>query len=70
MDALNFDNCLLKAGVQVICPILVYIFNLSISTGIVPKDWKSALVTPIFKGTGPKNDPSNYRPISVLPTIS
>ena len=70
MDALDFDNCLLKAGLQVICPILVYIFNLSISTGIVPKDWKSALVTPIYKGTGPKNDPSNYRPISVLPTIS
>ena len=70
MDALDFDNCLLKAGVQVICHILVYIFNLSILTGIVPKKWKSALVTPIYKGTGHKNDPSNIMPISVLNTIS
>ena len=28
---------------------LTHIFNLVISKGIIPKDWKSARVTPIFK---------------------
>ena len=26
--------------------------------------------TPIYKGTGPKCDKSNFRPISLLPTLS
>ena len=38
------------------------IFNLSMSTGIVPKDWNIANVTPIFK-KGAKGRPSNYRPV-------
>ena len=69
MDDLEIDNKLLKEAATVICPFLSFLFNLSIATAIVPKDWKSALVTPIYKGTGPQNNPSNYRPISVLPTI-
>ena len=34
-----------------------------------PSQLKQAKVLPIFKG-GTKSDPSNYRPISILPTIS
>ena len=48
---------------------LTHIFNLVISTGIIPKDWKSARVTPIFKADS-KVDPANYRPISVLSVIA
>ena len=33
-------------------------------------DWKLALVTPIYKGKGAKNEPSNYKPISITPIIS
>ena len=44
---------------------LTHIFNLVISKGIIPKDWKSARVTPLFKADW-KVDPANYRPISVL----
>ncbi len=42
--------------------------NLSIQTGIIPKNWKLARVTPIFK-EGDRVDPLNYRPISVLPVL-
>ena len=35
-------------------------------TGQVPKDWKIARITPIYKGKGPKTEPTNYRPISVV----
>jgi len=36
---------------------------------MIPSEWKSAKVTPIYK-SGNKSDPNNYRPISVLPLIS
>ena len=32
----------------------------------MPKSYKRALVTPIYKGEGDKLDPGNYRPISIL----
>jgi hypothetical protein len=40
------------------------IFRKSIDTGQVPKDWKIARVTPIFK-KGIKSLASNYRPVSL-----
>lgn len=43
--------------------------NTSFTLGIFPDCLKSALVTPIFKGGDP-NLPSNFRPISLLPTLS
>ena len=45
------------------------IFNESFALGIFPDHIKLAVITPMFKG-GSKLDVSNYRPVSVLPTIS
>lgn len=45
------------------------IANLSISKGLFPSIWKSAVVTPIFKGGDPQVL-GNYRPISILPIVS
>merc|ERR1711942_145517 len=38
--------------------------------GHFPDHWKIAHVTPIFKRVGSKNIKSNYRPISILPSLS
>ena len=43
---------------------LVVIFQRSIETGRVPKDWNGANVCPLFK-KGDKSIASNYRPISL-----
>ena len=39
------------------------------NTGVFPFDSKDARVSPLHKN-GVKNDPSNYRPISVIPAVS
>ena len=38
--------------------------------GHFPDQWKIANITPIFKRSGSKDSKLNYRPISILPTLS
>ena len=45
----GIPTCLLKLSFTFIASSLTHIFNLVISTGIIPKDWKSATVTPNFQ---------------------
>ena len=40
---------LLKEISSIICPVLVHIFNLSLSTGVVPDKLKVAKVVPVYK---------------------
>jgi len=49
--------------------IVVILINTSIVEGKVPKEFKIAKMIPVFKPNA-KDDISNYRPISILPTIS
>jgi hypothetical protein len=48
---------------EVLLPLEI-IFNKSLAMGEVPREWKTAHVTPIFK-KGTKGDPGNYRPVSL-----
>ena len=59
---------LLKLATPVICTPITHLFNLSLQTSQIPADWKQARVTQIHKG-GDRDDVSNYRPISVIPSI-
>ena len=40
------------------------IYQRSLLTGEAPEDWRLASVTPIYKKGG-KEDPGNYRPVSL-----
>ena len=46
------------------------LFNNLFEVGLFPDNWKIAHVTPIYKRSGSKNCKSNYRPISILPSLS
>ena len=46
------------------------LFNNLFEVGHYPDIWKLSHVTPVFKKSGLKCDKSNFRPISILPTIS
>ena len=59
----------LKQIIPEIIDVIVHIFNCSLSTGIVPSKLKIAKVNPVFK-SGDKHKFTNYRPISILPSIS
>ena len=61
----GIPTSLLKLAFTFIASSLTHIFNLVISTEIIPNDWKSARVTPIYKADS-KVDPSNYRPRPTL----
>ena len=46
-----------------------HLFNLSLHTGYLPPELKTARVVPIFK-SGNEHSYDNYRPISLLPSLS
>ena len=65
----NIPNKLLKIAADVVASSLTAIFTASINTGIFPQERKESRVSPVYK-SGTRNDPSNYRPISVIPVIA
>ena len=65
----GISSRMLKCTAACIAPELCKLFNLSISSGIFPTDWKLGRITPIPKGTN-SSLTSGYRPISVLPIVS
>lgn len=62
----NLSSRVLKDALLCLPIHLNYIFNLSIDQGLFPNAWKKANVILIPKD-GPKDNPNNFRPISLLP---
>ena len=59
----------IKAISNIVVKPLTYIYNQTFLTGVIPNEFKMAIVTPVFKSND-KESFSNYRPISVLPCFS
>lgn len=62
MDGIN--SKILKNVKESASLFLALIFSQSLSSGIIPCDWKIGKVVPVFK-SGDRNSPLNYRPISL-----
>ncbi|CAB3995262.1 Hypothetical predicted protein, partial [Paramuricea clavata] len=65
----NIPNKFLKIAASVIAPSLTGIFTASINTGIFPYECKASRITPVFK-SGTRNNPGNYRHISIIPCVA
>ena len=60
---------ILKRNCETVETIPQCIFQFSLNTGVVPADWKTANVVPIFKKRD-RSKPANYRPVSLTSEIS
>ena len=68
-DFFGISNKLLRTVSSYVCEPIVHIANLSMTNGVFPEIFKSAIVIPIHKNGDP-SEISNYRPISLLPVTS
>ena len=63
-------NEFLKCAEDKMIDIFVYIFNIILETGFFPEDWTKGILRPIYKNKGSRDDPQNYRGISILSCFS
>ena len=68
-DCFKLSNVLLKSVNHAVCEPLTILFNRCLQQQYFPKCLKVAKVFPLYKTKGSKLDPSNYRPISLLPVF-
>jgi len=65
----NLPSWLFRSCSVELADIIAHLFNRSFLSGTVPKNWKTAVVTPVPKVPKPKSV-TDFRPISVTPILS
>ena len=61
---------LVKQCAKELAPIFAKMINSSLTSGVIPENWKLALVIPLFKKLGLELIFNSFRPVSNLPFIS
>jgi len=64
----NLPAWFLRIGAPVFCKPLTYLFNMSLVSSLVPRQWKCASIRPVPKITTPLNH-ADFRPISITPVL-
>jgi len=57
---------MLKYGGEIVVDWMVWICNLAWEQSKVPEDWRKAIIVPLYKGKGNREECNNYRGISLL----
>ena len=65
----NIVNEHIKSTLHIMLPIYIKLFNLVFDSGIIPESWTCGVIKPMYKNKGSPEDPSNYRPITLLSCI-
>ena len=58
-------NEYIKSTLTTMLPIYVDLFNIILDSGIIPDSWLEGIIRPIHK-SGDRQNPENYRPITIL----
>ena len=66
----GISSKILKLVPDTLAPIFSDLFNCCIVTSKIPDDWKSAIVSPLFKNKGKPTNINNYRGISIISPIA
>ncbi len=64
MDSITAE--MLKYGREIVVDWMVWICNLVWEQSKVPEGWRKAIIVPLYKGKGNKDECNNYRGISLL----
>jgi hypothetical protein len=64
----GISNRILRECASILAPSLCSLFIRSIDEAVLPSDWLTAVVSPIFK-SGSHYDPGNYRPVSLTSNV-
>ena len=62
-------NEYISSTIEYMIDIYVSLFNLILDTGVLPRAWLIGNVISIYKNKGNKNEPQNYRPITLLSSL-
>ena len=65
----EIPNIVLKNCAKQLAPGISILFQKSLDTGVLPKDWTDANITPVFK-KGDRHAAENYRPVSLTSVLS
>ena len=60
---------MIKSGCGRVVDWIWRIYNMGFERGVVPEDWRSAVIVPLYKGKGERNECKNYRGISLLSVV-
>ena len=59
---------ILKLGGEAMIPYLARLLDITMNNNAIPRDWKKAIVVPIYKG-GDRSVVGNYRPVSLTSVV-
>jgi hypothetical protein len=59
---------ILKLGGEAMIPYLARLLDVTVNNAAIPRDWKKAIVVPIYKGCD-RSLVSNYRPVSLTSVV-
>ena len=62
-------NEFIKTGQETLIPVITKLFNSIFSSGLYPENWNMNILSPIYK-KGDRNNPENYRGISISSNLS
>ena len=65
----EIPNLVLKTCATALAPGISLLFQKSLDSGVLPKDWTDANITPVFK-KGDRHAAENYRPVSLTSVLA